>query len=75
MKIEIKGFQLESGKSVNFLRITIDHNLTLDTHISNIYKTVSAKVKTLSRIRNAFDEKKKDYYITLLFCHSLITIL
>ena len=58
LKIEIEGFQLESAKSVNLLGITIDHNLTFDTHISNICKTASAKVKSLSRIRNALDEKQ-----------------
>ena len=55
LKIEIEGFQLESAKSVNLLGITIDHNLTFDTHISNICKTASAKIKSLSRIRNALD--------------------
>ena len=58
LKIEIEGFQLESAKSVNLLGITIDHNLTFDTHASNICKTASANVKSLSRIRNALDEKQ-----------------
>ena len=56
--IRIEGFQLESAKSVNLLGITIDHNLTFDTHASNICKTASANVKSLSRIRNALDEKQ-----------------
>ena len=47
-KIEIEEFQLESAKSVNLLGITIDYNLTFDTHVSNICKTASAKVKSLS---------------------------
>ena len=58
LKIEIEGFQLESAKSVNLLEITIDHNLTINTHVSNICKTASAKVKSLSRIRNTLDEKQ-----------------
>ena len=58
LKIEIEGFQLESAKSVNLLGITIDHNLTFDTHAPNICKTASANVKSLSRIRNALDEKQ-----------------
>ena len=58
LKIEIEGFQLESAKSVNLLGITIDHNLTFATHVSNICKTASANVKSLSRIRNALDEKQ-----------------
>ena len=61
LKIEIEGFQLESAKSVNLLRITIDHKLTFDTHVSNICKTDSTKVKSLSRIRNALDEKQVLY--------------
>ena len=56
LKLEIEGFQLTSAKSVNLLGITIDHNLTFNTHISNICKMTSAKVKSLSRIRNALDE-------------------
>ena len=36
LKLEIEGFQLESAKSVNLLGITIDHNLTFDTHVLNI---------------------------------------
>ena len=47
-KIEIGEFQLESTKSVNLLGITLDYNLTSDTHVSNICKTASAKVKSLS---------------------------
>ena len=58
LKIEIEGFQLQSAKSVNLLGITIDHNLTFDMHVSNIFKTASARVKSLSRIINALDEKQ-----------------
>ena len=76
LKIEIEGFQLESAKSVNLLGITIVHNLAFDTHIWNICKTASAKVKSLSRIRNALDEKQaKLLYNSFFFCHSLITVL
>ena len=53
-KIEIEEFQLESAKSVNLLGITIDYNLTF---VSNICKTASAKIKSLSLIRNVLDEK------------------
>ena len=59
LKIEIEGFQLESAASVNLFGITIDHNLTFDTHVSNICKTASAKVKSLGRIRTALDEKQE----------------
>ena len=57
LKIEIGGSQLESTKSVNLL-ITIDHNLTFDSHVSNICRMASVKVKSLSRIRNVLDEKQ-----------------
>ena len=57
IKIEIEGFQLESAKSVQLLGTTIDHNLIFETHVSNIGKMANAKVKSLSRIRNALDEK------------------
>ena len=67
LKIEIEEFQLESAKSVNLLGVTIDHNLTCHTHISNICKTASAKVKSLSRVRNALDEKQaKSLYICFI---------
>ena len=75
LKIEIEGFQLESAKSVNVLGIAIDHNLTFDTHISNICRTASANVKSLGRIRNTLDEKQANYCINRLFYHSLITAL
>ena len=69
LKIETERFQLESAKSVNPLRITIDHNLTFDTHLSNICKTASVKVKSLSRVRNALDEKQAillyNYFVTV----------
>ena len=58
LKTEIEEFQLQPAKSVNLLGIIIDHNLTFDTHVSNICKTASAKVKSLSRIRNALNEKQ-----------------
>ena len=56
---QIEGFQLESAKSVDLLGIIIDHNLTFDTHTSSICKTASAKVKSLSRIRNALMKNKR----------------
>ena len=58
LKIEIEEFQLESAKSLNLLGTTIDHNLTFNTHVSNICKTASAKVKSLSRTRNILNEKQ-----------------
>ena len=58
LKIGVEEFKLESDKLVNLLGITIDHNLTFDTHVSKICKTASAKDKSLSRIRNALDEKQ-----------------
>ena len=67
LKIEIEGFPLEPARSVSLLGITIDHNLTFDTHISNIFKTASAKVKSLGRIRNDLDEKQAK-----LLCNSFI---
>ena len=58
LKIEAEGFHLESAKSVKLLGIIIDHNLTFDTHLSSICKPANAEVKSLSRIRNALDEKQ-----------------
>ena len=58
LKIGIEGFQLEPAK---LLGITIDHNLTFDTHVSNICKTFSTKVKSLNRIRSALDEKQAKF--------------
>ena len=46
LKIEIEVFRLESANSVNLLGITIDHNLTFDTHVSNICKTAMLWMKT-----------------------------
>ena len=79
LKIEIEEFQLESAKSVNLLGITIDHNLTFDAHVINICKTASAKVKSLSRIRNALDENQArllyNFFILSQFiCWSIIWI-
>ena len=75
IEIEIEGFPLESAKSVNVLGITSDHNLTFDTHVSNICRTASANVKSIGRIRNTLYEKQANYCINLLFYHSLITAL
>ena len=58
LKIAIEGFQLAAAKSVNLIGIIIDHNLTFDTHMSNLRKTASSKVKSLSRIRNVLDQKQ-----------------
>ena len=60
LKIEIEGFPLEPARSVSnqLGQLTIDHNLTFDTHMSNICKTASAKVKSLSRIRNVLVNKR-----------------
>ena len=66
LKIEIGVFQLESAKLVNLLGITIDHDLTFDTHVQNICKTASAKVKSLSRGGNALEEKQAKFCKTLI---------
>ena len=58
LKIEIEGFQQEPTISVKPLGITTDHSLTFDTQVSNTCKKARAKVKSLSRIRNALDEKQ-----------------
>ena len=70
-KIESEGIKLESVKSVELLGITIDYNLTFDTHIPNICRTASAKIKSLSRIGNVLDEKQAKLILTLLFHNSL----
>ena len=79
LKIKIEEFQLEWAKSVNLLGITIDHNLTFDAHVINTWKTASAKVKSLSRIRNAWDENQArllyNFFILSQFiCWSIIWI-
>ena len=54
----MEGFKLELAMSVKLLGLTIDQNWTLyDKDISNICKAVSAKFKSLSRIRNALEKK------------------
>ena len=53
LKQNLEQILLESAKLVKTLGISIDHNLTFDTHISNICMTTDAKIKCLSRIRNA----------------------
>ena len=56
----MEEFKLELAEWIKVLRLTIDHNLTLyGTDISNISKAASAKSKSLSKIRNALDEKQK----------------
>ena len=39
-------------------QLNIDHDLTFDSHISNICKTTGAKIKGLSKIRNSLDKKQ-----------------
>ena len=58
LKIKIERFELESAKLVKLLGITIDYNLTFDKPISNVRRTASAKIKSLSRIGNILDEKQ-----------------
>ena len=53
LKQNLEQILLESAKLNKTLGISTDHNLTFDTHISNIYMTADAKIKSLSRIRNA----------------------
>ena len=43
LKFEIKQVKLESVKSVKLVRLTVEHNLTYDTHISNILKRLVRK--------------------------------
>ena len=50
--LQIQNNTLKSFQSVKLLGLTIDKNLKFDTHIDNLCKTASAKIKSLGRIRN-----------------------
>ena len=66
LKIEIKRLKLESAKSVEFLGLTIDHNIAFDTHVSSICRTASTGNKNLSRIISVLEENMKllcNYFI------------
>ena len=58
MNLEISEVKLKPAKSVKLLGLDIDHKLKFDSHISTICKIASAKIKSLSRIRNALDENQ-----------------
>ena len=58
LKIEIEGLKLESVRSVQLPEVTIDHNLIFGTHVSNVWRTASAKIKSLNIIRSALCENK-----------------
>ena len=58
MNLEISEVKLKPAKSAKLLGLDIDHKLKFDSHISTICKIASAKIKSLSRIRNALDEKQ-----------------
>ena len=76
LKLEIEGVKLESVKSVKLLGLEIDQKLTFASHISKLCATGSAKIKSLSRIRNALDEKQAkllyNSFILLQFNYSSI---
>ena len=65
LKIEIEGFQLQSVKSVNLLGITIDYNI----------RRLVQKLKASAELEMPWMKNRRNYYITLLFCHSLTTAL
>ena len=75
LKIETKRLNLESAKSVEFLGLTIDHNIAFDTHVSSICRTASTGNKNLSRIMNVMEENRWNYSVTILFCRNSITVL
>ena len=62
LKIQIGRFKLESAKSTTSkcLGLTNDHDLTFNTHVSNIkyLKDGWCKNKSLFRIRNSQDEEQ-----------------
>ena len=69
LKVENEGFKLESTKSVKLLGSAIDHNINFDTHISNVYQTTSAKIKSLSRIRNPLDGRQAKLLYNSILSH------
>ena len=55
----MEEFKLDSAEWIKLLRLNIDHNLTLyGMDRSYICKAASAKIISLSKIRNALDEKQ-----------------
>ena len=75
LKIEILGFQLESAKSVNLLGITFDHNSTLIRIYQMFARWLVQKLKAYIELEMPWIKNKQNYCITLLSCHSLITVL
>ena len=65
LKIETEGLKLESAELVKLLGIINHHNSTFDTHVSNICKTTTAKIKCLRRIRNVLDKKLVELWYNL----------
>ena len=47
--LQIQNNTLKSFQSVKLLGLTIDNNLKFDTHIDNLCKTASAKIKSLNQ--------------------------
>ena len=57
LKTKTEKFDFESTTWIKLLGLTIEHNLKFDTNTSWICKTAGAKIKILSRAKNALDEK------------------
>ena len=57
--IKIANKYLKETKSAKLLGITVDNNITMDTHIRNICKKAGAKLSALARIAKFSCEQKR----------------
>lgn len=53
--IQLGDIKIQQTAEVKLLGVTIDKELKFDTHITNLCKKASAKIKSLGRIRTCLD--------------------
>ena len=56
---KIDDYFIKSEKQQELLGITIDSNLTFQTHVNNICKKASQKLNALARVSSYMDTQKK----------------
>ena len=68
----LKGLVTKNSKEQKILGVTIDNKLTFKSHIKNLCKKASQKIRALSRFSNNLNDSQKSLITALLFGYSVL---
>ena len=63
IEVKVGDKVINCQENVKLLGLTIDHNLNFDKHVSNLYKSASAQLNAIFRLKNLLSFEAKQILI------------